>query len=179
VCDSFIGSVILAAEIDCYQEPASHKTTESFGHKGDHQNCDKGNKANNDNKSPADEVSKDERTHIKRKEPESSPSVSPLTTSSWVPGLADYVELKTYKEIRTDKDQWSWRRYRFLPLVCELIDHIDCNRYKLLAFWIQSYIVGVSHIVCGFRDQNGIVKQPPQMLTTTAIPRMAEGAWVN
>ncbi len=31
-------------------------------------------------------------------------------------------------------------------------------RYKLLKWWAQSFLVGVPKIVCGFRDDDGIVK---------------------
>ncbi|OQS02282.1 hypothetical protein THRCLA_21459, partial [Thraustotheca clavata] len=46
----------------------------------------------------------------------------------------EYVELKTYKLLSKPKD-----RYTF-------------ERYKCLAFWIQSYLVGVPYIRCGFRS---------------------------
>ena len=33
------------------------------------------------------------------------------------------------------------------------------GRYKLLKWWAQSFLIGISKIVCGFRDDDGIVRQ--------------------
>lgn len=30
-------------------------------------------------------------------------------------------------------------------------------RFKSLNWWLQSYLAGVDQIICGFRDDNGIV----------------------
>lgn len=48
----------------------------------------------------------------------------------------EWVELKTSKQIRSDKD-----RARF--------------EEKLLKYWAQSFLVGVPHIIVGFRSENG------------------------
>jgi len=72
-----------------------------------------------------------------------------------LPGLDSYVELKTFKMIDSDKADWNWRRY------------------KLLRFWIQSFLVGVPSIVCGFKNDKGIV-QKVQTIPTTTIPKMCK-----
>ena len=42
-------------------------------------------------------------------------------------------------------------------------------RYKLMKWWAQSFLVGVPKIVCGFRDDDGIVKNL-QSFRTSMIP---------
>ena len=37
---------------------------------------------------------------------------------------------------------------------CQLVD-----RFKLLKWWAQSFLLGISKIVCGFRDDAGVVRQ--------------------
>ncbi len=46
--------------------------------------------------------------------------------------------------------------------------HCYC-RYKLMKWWAQSFLVGVPKIVCGFRDDDGIVKSL-QNFKTSMIP---------
>lgn len=53
----------------------------------------------------------------------------------------NYVELKTSRIIENERMNWSF------------------ERYKLLKWWSQSFLAGVRKIVCGFRDDNGIVKK--------------------
>ena len=47
--------------------------------------------------------------------------------------------------------------------------HSSAPRYKLMKFWAQSFLVGVPRIVCGFRDDEGLVKSL-QTFKTTDIP---------
>ena len=42
-----------------------------------------------------------------------------------------------------------------------------CFRFKLLKWWAQSFLVGVPKIVCGFRDDDGIVKNLQHFKTTS------------
>jgi len=72
----------------------------------------------------------------------------PFKTSS---SKNNYVELKTSKVIRSDKDQFSF------------------ERYKLLKFWAQSYLAGVGTVICGFRDEKGILRDV-NSLNTFSIP---------
>jgi len=74
------------------------------------------------------------------------------------PSLNDYVELKTSRIVDSPKTAHSFKRY------------------KLLKFWIQSFLAGVPRVVCGFRDDNGIVRDVKE-LQTQAIPSQAEGKW--
>lgn len=69
-----------------------------------------------------------------------------------------FVELKTSKAITSGKDDYSFRRY------------------KLLSFWIQSFLVSVPRITVGFRDGNGIVNSIKH-LDTLRIPGMASDLW--
>lgn len=72
----------------------------------------------------------------------------------------NYVELKTFRVLQREKDQFVF------------------ERFKLLAFWIQSFIVGIPKIVCGFRnDAFEICKL--QTFTTTDIPSFCRKYWVS
>ncbi|KDO32131.1 hypothetical protein SPRG_03348, partial [Saprolegnia parasitica CBS 223.65] len=75
-----------------------------------------------------------------------------------VDGRGDYVELKTYKLLQTSKDRFSF------------------ERYKCLAFWIQSYLVGVGRIRCGFRSADcKLVKE--QTFATSQLPAFGAKYW--
>ena len=65
----------------------------------------------------------------------------------------EYVELKTSRMIEHPRQQDTF------------------HRHKLLKFWIQSFLGGVPHICCGFRDDAGLVHEL-RMLKTLEIPRM-------
>jgi len=101
--------IILAAEIDCYQQPDNNK---------------------------------------KVKLESDSPTI----------GLSDYVELKTSRILDSPKAQYNWKRY------------------NLLKMWIQSFLVGVPTIICGFRDNAGFV-QSTKEIKTQSIPSLAKGIW--
>ena len=62
-----------------------------------------------------------------------------------------YIELKTNREILTDRNKSSFRRY------------------KLMKWWAQSFLVGVPKITCGFRNDDGVVKVL-QTFKTAEIP---------
>src|SRR5690554_5759938 len=76
------------------------------------------------------------------------------------PSLREYVELKTYKELDSGRAQHTWQRY------------------KLLRFWIQSFLVGVPKIICGFRDSKGVL-QSLKSYHTQALPSLASRKWVR
>lgn len=65
---------------------------------------------------------------------------------------SNYIELKTSRVIETERQQYSF------------------DRYKLLKFWAQSFLVGVPRIICGFRDDEGQVIDI-QTIKTLEIPR--------
>ena len=52
-----------------------------------------------------------------------------------------YIELKTNKLLRQPRERNTF------------------ERFKLLKFWLQSYLAGVRRIYVGFRDQHGVVHQ--------------------
>ena len=69
-----------------------------------------------------------------------------------------FVELKTFRELKTSKDQYVF------------------ERFKLMNFWIQSYLVGVPYIQCGFRTrQFELIKQ--QMFETNQLPHYGKKHW--
>ena len=49
---------------------------------------------------------------------------------------------------------------------------MHCFRFKLIKFWAQSFLVGIPKIVCGFRDDDGIVHRL-ETYSTKEIPSMA------
>lgn len=71
----------------------------------------------------------------------------------------EYVELKTFRSLETSKD-----RYVF-------------ERHKLLSFWIQSYIVGVPRVRCGFRHNETFRLEKQQVFQTTKLPRYSSEYW--
>ena len=75
---------------------------------------------------------------------------------SQLAGDTEYVELKTSRQIEHPRQQETFQRF------------------KLLKFWIQSFLGGVPHICCGFRDDYGKILDL-QMLRTLEIPRMVRG----
>lgn len=50
-----------------------------------------------------------------------------------------------YVELKTSKDCLSERQY------------LSFCRFKLLKWWVQSFLVGIPRVLCGFRDDNGLV----------------------
>lgn len=69
-----------------------------------------------------------------------------------------YIELKTSRIITSDRQNRNF-----------------C-RFKLLKWWLQSFLVGIPKIICGFRDDRGIV-QNLRMFDVKGIPKMAENMW--
>ncbi|XP_002991233.2 decapping nuclease DXO homolog, chloroplastic [Selaginella moellendorffii] len=70
-------------------------------------------------------------------------------------GTKRYTELKTSREL----DKRSFERF---------------EKEKLLKFWIQSFLVGVPRIVCGFRDDNGRLLRSDMMLTQEIARKMKQ-----
>ncbi|XP_060071695.1 decapping and exoribonuclease protein-like [Ylistrum balloti] len=66
-----------------------------------------------------------------------------------------YVEFKTSIEIETQKQDFSFKRY------------------KLIKWWAQSFLVGIGQIVSGFRDRDGIVHKL-HTFNTTDLPYIAK-----
>jgi len=47
------------------------------------------------------------------------------------------------------------------------------DRFKLIKWWAQSFLIGVPKIVCGFRDDDGIVHRLEEFKTQD-IPRYCQ-----
>ena len=67
--------------------------------------------------------------------------------------VSHYCELKTSKVIESDRDR------------------INFEKFKMLKFWAQSFLLGVPRIIVGFRDNMGILKREEEF-ETLRIPGM-------
>ncbi|KAI7897652.1 RAI1 like PD-XK nuclease-domain-containing protein [Cokeromyces recurvatus] len=67
--------------------------------------------------------------------------------------LENYIELKTSRIIESKQNLYSF------------------ERYKLLKFWAQSFLVGVPKIICGFRNDEGRILNIKEY-KTLEIPRL-------
>ncbi|XP_067936038.1 decapping and exoribonuclease protein-like [Watersipora subatra] len=59
---------------------------------------------------------------------------------AWPQHPTQYIELKTSRECSHAGQERSFRKF------------------KLLKWWLQSFLIGIEDILCGFRDDNGIVR---------------------
>jgi len=75
-------------------------------------------------------------------------------------GLPNYIELKTSKVMVSDKDNYNFMKF------------------KMLKFWVQSFLIGVPKVIVGFRDDKGIVQKVEEFPVAT-IPKKLKGknAW--
>lgn len=76
---------------------------------------------------------------------------------------SNYIELKTSRIIENERMQWSF------------------ERFKLLKWWAQSFLAGIPRVVCGFRDDDGIVKKL-KTYNTLEIPSsiaQSKNMWVG
>lgn len=64
-----------------------------------------------------------------------------------------YVEMKTTREIDNQRQDMNFKRF------------------KLIKWWIQSFLVGIPEIICGYRDDDGIVHRL-ESIQTHRIPDM-------
>ncbi|KAG1191678.1 hypothetical protein G6F36_002159 [Rhizopus arrhizus] len=74
--------------------------------------------------------------------------------------LSNYVELKTSRVIETERHSYSFQRY------------------KLLKFWAQSFLVGIPRVICGFRDDDGRIVKVEQF-KTLEMPRQNPAVCLN
>ncbi|KAK6171101.1 hypothetical protein SNE40_019359 [Patella caerulea] len=70
-----------------------------------------------------------------------------------------YVEYKTTRQIESRNQDINFRRF------------------KLIKWWAQSYLVGISKIVCGYRDDQGIVHSLDEF-ETQKIPDEAKDLYI-
>ncbi|GES96748.1 RAI1-domain-containing protein [Rhizophagus clarus] len=67
-----------------------------------------------------------------------------------------YIELKTSKILKNERDTFVF------------------ERYKLIKFWAQSFLIGIPKIIIGFRDDDGNLCSLKE-IKTLEIPRMVRG----
>lgn len=72
--------------------------------------------------------------------------------------MRKYVELKTTKLLADEQARKS------------------LERFKMSKWWLQSFLLGVTTIVCGFRDDAGILKKV-QDFEVKQLPKFVHGAW--
>jgi len=70
-----------------------------------------------------------------------------------------YVELKTSREIRSERDEIAFER-------------------KLQRIWAQSFLLGVEKVICGFRDDEGVLRRVKEF-ETEELPILAEQSGRN
>ncbi|KAK3925453.1 Decapping and exoribonuclease protein [Frankliniella fusca] len=73
--------------------------------------------------------------------------------------LSEFVELKTSRKLTCVRQERNFKRF------------------KLLNWWAQNFLVNVAHIICGFRDDRGIVEKL-EFYKVEEIPKMAKDLWV-
>ena len=70
------------------------------------------------------------------------------------PETSKYVELKTTRKIEHRGQESSFRRF------------------KLMKWWLQSFLIGIEDVLCGFRDDHGIVDSC-RWYSVSEMPRLA------
>lgn len=89
-----------------------------------------------------------------------------------------YVELKTAKSLDNFREEGKFRRYNITsPIKYPSSPNILAARYKMMNFWIQSFLGDVPEIKVGFRDDHGIVSKI-ESFQTLEVPKYAE-QWVS
>ncbi|XP_045212576.1 decapping and exoribonuclease protein-like isoform X1 [Mercenaria mercenaria] len=73
----------------------------------------------------------------------------------------DDVYGKHYIELKTSRDFSHPRQY------------VNFKRFKLIKWWAQSFLVGIPEIVCGYRDDDGIVHRL-ESFSTKKLPEIAK-----
>ncbi|XP_064489246.1 decapping and exoribonuclease protein-like [Ornithodoros turicata] len=69
-----------------------------------------------------------------------------------------YVELKTSKLCLSEKQHWNF-----------------C-KFKLIKWWAQSFLIGIPRVICGFRDDDGVVCTL-QEFKVREMPHLAKDYW--
>ncbi|XP_026727388.1 decapping and exoribonuclease protein-like [Trichoplusia ni] len=70
----------------------------------------------------------------------------------------EFIELKTNRHIENGKQENSFRRF------------------KAKKWWCQSFLVGIDKILCGYRDDNGIVEEL-RICNVGDLPRKSQRFW--
>lgn len=74
--------------------------------------------------------------------------------------LNDFIEIKTTKTIHNQKQ---------FETLC---------RFKMNKWWAQSYLIGCSKLVCGYRDDDMVVRSI-EKFNVNDFPRMGQSYWSN
>lgn len=74
------------------------------------------------------------------------------------PELSDFVEIKTTRVV-DNKRQWD-----------------NLVRFKMFKWWAQCYLIGIPTLVCGYRDDNMVVREI-EILKVSDMPKMAKAFW--
>ncbi|KAJ0181214.1 hypothetical protein K1T71_003299 [Dendrolimus kikuchii] len=84
----------------------------------------------------------------------------PSGTDAIINYLSDkqFIELKTNRHIEFPKQETSFRRFK-------------CKKW-----WCQSFLAGVDTILCGFRNDNGIVEEL-KVFSVAELPKRAQRLW--
>lgn len=72
--------------------------------------------------------------------------------------LTPFVELKTTKEIVSDRQKQILHKFKFQK------------------WWSQSFLVGIPRVVCGFRDDSGVVRSL-QTFAVSTMPTQCQDYW--
>lgn len=70
----------------------------------------------------------------------------------------EYIELKTNRNLETNQQR------------------INFHRFKLLKMWLQSFLIGINTIICGYRDEDGIVTNL-ETVKVSNIPHTTKTYW--
>ncbi|XP_022102390.1 decapping and exoribonuclease protein-like [Acanthaster planci] len=70
----------------------------------------------------------------------------------------NYLELKTSRKWYSQKNENNF------------------YRYKLVKWWAQSFLVGIPQVICGFRDDEGVVREIKHF-KTMQMPKLSMGWW--
>lgn len=73
--------------------------------------------------------------------------------------LDDFVEIKYTQSVGTD----YWKQQKF-------------HQFRLCKWWMQSYITGVPEVLCGFRDEDDVVRKV-EHIPVSSMPEMGRGFW--
>lgn len=95
---------------------------------------------------------------------------------------AEMDGLTVESSVPEDKNEIDLGKVQFAELKCSRqIDHPrqakNFEKYKLIKWWAQSFLVGVPTVICGFRDDNGIV-HTLKSYPITEMPKLAKREWL-
>ncbi|CAH2099860.1 unnamed protein product [Euphydryas editha] len=90
--------------------------------------------------------------------------ISPLPHSNDPETIIQYLSSKQFIELKTN------RHIEFS------IQDKNFKRFKTRKWWCQSFLVGIDTILCGFRNDNGIVEEL-KLYNVSDLPRISKRLW--